>query len=363
MKLLIRLVITAAILAHAHGVNARDCEVLKVKYAKTVPIYEYIWKSGDFCIDQSLSQSTIYSGRTFRRITKHGAAFSISHSNVLLDLKGYSVVSHSMARTGVVIDRDIDYTKKEHARDFPVHHVKIRNGTIDVGGGEPAIALPTITRLINLVADYDDRVAPWDPPVLAEVRARGVKNVLDRKRYPDSHVNYANSVESMSLKASNVTVRILGRDTRIIGNKIEGSKGWAALYLRGASPVIENNIIIFNGLGRTESSAPIRLFQADNAIIRNNIIILEDARYSPEQAISLIRSANVTMEGNRIFGGRKIVRTFDDQSSTVAKDNILRPYAERPLITTDMKAATEVDLSVRWIDTFPFAEEDAEISF
>ncbi len=146
----------------------------------------------------------------------------------------------------------------------------------------------------------------------------------------------------MTLRASPVTVQIAGRSTRITDSRIEVEQGGAGLLLWGQAPVIENNIIVFKGAGRNQSAAPIKLFQADNAIIRNNLIIIEGIADSPAQAVSLIQSRNVTITGNRIFGGRQISRRFDLLSSATESGNEQLAYSARPAIAPDARAASQV---------------------
>ena len=220
-----------------------------------------------------------------------------------------------------------------------------------------AVSIPGDAPAIAVVEDFNDRLSRFRFDPLNEYAEGRREFVRQGAPIADTLVNHSNSINDTTLIADGLTALVFGRDTRITNNRIEVTDGRAGLYLRGASPVIENNIFIFRGVGRTATAAPIKLFQTDGAIIRNNIIIIEDAHWAPEQAISLIASAGVTVENNRVYGGKELVRVFEEGTDFSATGNTLHAYADRPALRPGDRAASDVDLTVRHADRFPFELE------
>ncbi len=117
----------------------------------------------------------------------------------------------------------------------------------------------------------------------------------------------------MTIAAGKRAILIDGRNNIIRNNHIVVD-GVTAIVAQGPGLVIEDNVIEVRGdlrglsdLDRKLESRtpfPIRLIQADDAIVRNNRIRLIDrtAGAGLPAAIELVHSRNVTVEGNRFEG-------------------------------------------------------------
>lgn len=129
---------------------------------------------------------------------------------------------------------------------------------------------------------------------------------------PDQHINRRLSTIGVGMKGGGNVIR----DT-----VIEVTEGNAGIYLYGPDQVIENCTIVFRGSGATPRSALIKLHAGNRSIIRNNKLIVEGGEAGPQQAISLIGSKDVVVEGNTVQGVKQLVKTWDADSSAIERNN------------------------------------------
>lgn len=122
----------------------------------------------------------------------------------------------------------------------------------------------------------------------------------DASSYPVRNLR----IENMRIRTQAAAAVLQGAGTVIRDSIIEVDAG-TALWIYGPNAVIEDNTIIVHGKAPgpdplLEADAPIRLIQADGAIIRNNRIVAADAAH--KRAISLFETGPVTVESNRFEG-------------------------------------------------------------
>jgi hypothetical protein len=95
-------------------------------------------------------------------------------------------------------------------------------------------------------------------------------------------------------------INVQGGGTVIRNCVIETEDG-NAIWIFGPDALIENNTIIVHGKNRLrEADAPIRLIQADGAVIRNNKIIIRDS--ANRRGISTFDTGPITVENNTFYG-------------------------------------------------------------
>ncbi len=286
---------------------------------------------------------------------------SILVGAVEIDFRGFSLVSTEVKRRAIYGLQ----TKRNNGRfeEAPLRRITIHSGLINTEGGSSGIEIPESLPYRAVVSDFQPRFGAYTFDRLLWVTSSGrivthdpAKYLLhynDRKADIDRFINSENQIRQMTVRSSKVAVAIAGPQTRIIDSKISVLQGYAATYLRGKAPVIENSILIFKGKAPFETSAPLKLHFADGAIVRNNIFIIEDSDLPADQAISIIRSSGVVIENNRFYGGEQAVRVFDAESEYTSRDNVHETFARRPFIAEHIKAASDVDLSVLWRDRQP----------
>ncbi|MEZ5658028.1 MAG: right-handed parallel beta-helix repeat-containing protein [Burkholderiaceae bacterium] len=149
---------------------------------------------------------------------------------------------------------------------------------------------------------------------------------------------------SLHVVAGEVGIRMMGRHNRISNSRIEVTDSKSAIYLFGPDNVIENNIIVFKGRGATPSAAPIKLHHGDRTIIRNNVIIIEGVDEDVRQAVSLIESRDVVLEGNRVYGAGPVVQAYGEGSSWQMGALIADDLSHAPQLPETVRAASDLGL-------------------
>ena len=152
-----------------------------------------------------------------------------------------------------------------------------------------------------------------------------VLGVAPGKTARDAFKDTSHLIENLEIEAGHRAVLIDGQNNIIRNNHIVVD-GATAIVAQGPGIVIEDNIIevrkdfsSFSEHDRRRESMtpfPIRLIQADGAIVRNNQIRLVDRalRGSLPAAIELVESKDVSVQGNR-FGGMEAPVHADAASS------------------------------------------------
>jgi hypothetical protein len=135
----------------------------------------------------------------------------------------------------------------------------------------------------------------------------------------DDYRNTGYVLEDLTLQASEVVVILQGRNNTIRRCKIIGGNGTVNLY--GPGLVFEDNDIILDATEvGANGEAPVALYleDADGSIVRHNRFTLR-GRKADAEAIVLKNSANVTVQGNTVNGGRQTWKLLDQASSVNAK--------------------------------------------
>jgi hypothetical protein len=268
--------------------------------------------AGTYCLDESIRQQKLIDRRNGREMTTVGGdgIILIGADDVDLDLGGHLVSN----------ERGLGYTLIKHYRYEPSRgHTHWFSGTHISNGrlwspGSRGIGL----RLVSA-----NRYGPAGFGTVAAVRfGTGLEDVF---------VDTRHRVEDLEIDAGRRAILIDGRNNIIRNNRIVVD-GATAIVAQGPGLVIEDNVIeVRNDLRgfsehdrRRESATPfpIRLIQADGAIVRNNQVRLVDrgTGVSLPAAIELVESRNVTVEGNR-FGGMNRWVHADSRSSYVDTGN------------------------------------------
>ena len=317
------------------------CSVLALFDAGVLPKFETIETAGQYCVDFDVYQPRIWSGHTLTQITKRDRPYVfIASSNVHLDLRDHTLVSDSVMRSGI----------KSSPLSWDDEHrtsgISIANGVLRFPGEFRVVSMPSYVPPVSIESDLLDRRYPKRTWTGASSLADTTKHA--RQANLRMGFNSAdNSLINLEIMGGSIGVLMRGAGNRIRDSKIIVNDSYSGAYLMGPNLLIENNIFIFSGIGRSESAAPVKLDFADGAIIRNNIFIIEDNDLAPKQAISLIESPSVSITGNRVYGDAVLVRKYDELTTTVESDNRIFPLSERPLIAESVRAASQVQFDRR----------------
>jgi hypothetical protein len=149
-------------------------------------------------------------------------------------------------------------------------------------------------------------------------------------------------IDDLQVVAGEAGIVLMGRQNRIANSRIEVTDSKSALYLFGPDNVIENNIIVFRGRGATPSAAAIKLHHGDRTIIRNNVIIFEGPDQDLRQAVSLIESRDVVLEGNRVYGAGPVVRPWGKGSSWQMGELVVGAATDAPTLRESDRAASDL---------------------
>ena len=264
-----------------------------------------IEKPGTFCLDSDLRQSPLKDPRrggaeVFSLVE---AMIRIRANDVTLDLAGHTV-SNGM-RHGMTL---IWFSKFAIGTrgGTRLRHAHIRNGQLSSPG-------PTGIG-IDLTASK-----PYGQ------RSLQPASIPDGLRSSEVFEDTRHLIESMNIDSGKRGIQLDGQNNIIRNNRIVVD-GATAIVAQGPGIIIEDNIIevrkdfsSFSEHDRRRESMtpfPIRLIQADGAIVRNNQIRLVDRalRGSLPAAIELVESKDVSVQENR-FGGMEAPVHADAASS------------------------------------------------
>lgn len=310
------LALLAPLLMRAGAVEAVECVPIQSSSSKSVWTFATpIMKAGKYCLKQNLRGPRVHSLGA-ERAYPSGGLQNVHTDNVDIDLGGHRLDAEANGMSGL-------WLGSQYER--PPRGISVRHGSIASRTGS-AIALHKLTGTVmsDFRAVYKDN---------ASVRFTHGEFA---ERQPGSAEDYATAgfvMEDVRLEANKKSdgkpcvtcygVGLIGKANVIRNSRIDIWNGQAAILLLGPGSIIENNIIVFHGQAAVQAAGVIKLYQADNTIIRNNDIVIEavsDGDF-PLPAIFLTDSKNVILEGNRFYGV-KTVSTIDEQSSySVNRDN------------------------------------------
>lgn len=267
-------------------------------------------RPGRYCLDQDIDQKPLFDPlRRREAFMPVEAIIRIEANNVSLDLADHTI--SNTARPGMAM---IWFSK---------FAVGVRGGTrlqnAHIANG--MLRSPGITGVgIDLTASR-----PYGP------RSLQIASIPTDSSTRDFFEDTRHVVESMTISAGKHGILLDGMNNNIRNNHIVVD-GKTAIVAQGPGLVLEDNVIEVRGDPRglsdhdrkleSRTPFPIRLIQADDAIIRNNRIRLIDRKAGAglPAAIELVRSRNVTVEGNRFEGMDQGVHA-DPHSSYLDKGN------------------------------------------
>ena len=265
----------------------------------------HLKEAGPHCLAEDARQRKLLNPRTGEEMRTLGgeAVVLIGADGIRLDLGGH-VVSNERS-LGYTLIKHYDYQPgRSQIHRFTGTHV--RNGRL-ISPGSRGVGL----RLVSA------GVEPNGFSALAEFPA-GTQPV-------GAFAATSHLVEDLTIQAGYRAILIDGRNNVIRNNRIVVDSA-TAILAHGPGIVIENNVIeVKNDLSHFSDYArkiesktpfPIRLIQADRAIVRNNEIrLLYPAARGPlPAAIELLQSADVLVESNRVEGVGLTVRADSDSS-------------------------------------------------
>jgi Right handed beta helix region len=119
---------------------------------------------------------------------------------------------------------------------------------------------------------------------------------------------------------------ILGGSDNVLRNSVIEVDSATAVYVYGPNAVVEGNtFIVHRKVGGDENtSAPLKMRDADGAVIRNNRFIVTGLLTgTADVAINLLESRGVVIENNHAEGVKEWLRK-DDASSATSRGNVFK---------------------------------------
>jgi hypothetical protein len=186
---------------------------------------------------------------------------AVRASNVVFDLHGFTMNVETAGMTTV----ESGYWKNPS----PNQKIVIRNGVLK-NRTSSVISFNVLDG--SALSDFK---AIYHSPGSAERTHKQILDTLPKNSadYPKTehlieHMKIEAGTTSNSIALHRKAIGMKGAANIIRNSTIEVSDGHAAIYLFGPNQVIENNIIIFKGKAALETSAAIKLHQADGSITR-----------------------------------------------------------------------------------------------
>lgn len=276
-----------------------DCLPLKITerggppLTPTAPLLQpriAIEAPGRYCLDQDVHQQALRDAiRGSNVFAREESMIRIAASNVTLDLAGRTVSNAMPHGLAIVWFSSLSAGSREIAS---FNNARITNGRL-------------VSLWSNGVGLDLTRPEPYGPGKLQPAP------LADGLRLSDVFEDTRHVVESMTIHAGKRAIQLDGANNVIRRNHLVVD-GTTAIAAQGPGIVIEDNLIeVRNDLGgfidyyrdiESRSPFPIRLIQADGAIVRNNEIRFAEGvpPGSLPAAIELVQSQDVLLEGNRL---------------------------------------------------------------
>jgi len=252
---------------------------------------------GNYCVEQDFYVQTGYSlSEGWRASVSTNVMLFITSSDVIIDLQGHELKTNSNRVNGVRANPDVDYHPK------PPNRIVIRNGTIDLRGG--------------------DGVSLISQDIFGEGKA-----ARHQAASLYSPANYL--LENLTIKTSGEGIILVGKNSIVRNCKIEAGNGAVQIYGPGAQ--VLNNKIVLNSAepnpNKYGDKPPIALIlhDAEGTVVSGNTITVK-GKMKNAQAILLKRSPNVRIENNKIRGVAEVY-AVDDTSTPLADTKHNRGYA------------------------------------
>lgn len=237
-----------------------------------------------------------------------GEAVEIAGNDITLDLKGHLLKSGNITY-GVVIGGRVEPAPRRVAvRNGAIHSER---SAISSGLGNMAVLSDMGDPLANVSTSgkSPEKLKEWAADFQRLHESTFLQQIGLR---PSSAAGYSQRdirLENLRILARSLpkdglgaggAIFVQGKGTLIRDCVIETDAG-TAVWIFGPNAVIENNTIIVHGknLAR-EADAPIRLIQADGAVVRNNKIVIRDS--ANRRGISTFDTGPITVENNTFYG-------------------------------------------------------------
>lgn len=275
-------------------------------------------RSGNYCLGKDLHISDRPWFFPDGRSGLPSQAVLITADNVIFDLGGHDIQSGDVS-AGIQIRPSRPDTDRSGGIKREPQQITIRNGTLRVVSsdgvhsgfyplsiasdmGDPLEGFNKVgkskdhldnthTTFARLNSKFLQRQLALRPTQASDYQHRGVR--IENMRIDAREGKVTSS-------ARGGAINIQGAGTIIRGCVIETDAG-TALWIFGPNAVIEDNAIIVHGAAPLrEADAPIRLHQADGAVIRNNKFIIKDN--ANHRAISVFATGAFTIENNTFYG-------------------------------------------------------------
>ena len=276
-------------------------------------------KPGTYCLTEDLwvdgsYQPWRWDGPTF--FSDDSVVLELKSDDVVVDLQGHAVGSDARLVAAITTGMEPGTAHAPQATGRAFRNVTVRNGVVNPSRGNRAILFADLEPLENVLSDLregyaarpvDASQAASDEELLRETWNIQIKDRLIRHAsdYPVRNLR----LEGLKIRSSMPAVVLQGASSVIRDSVIETDSG-TALQIHGPNALIENNTIIVHcrksspeDRDRSQclsADAPIRLVNADGAVIRNNRIVLLGS--APKRVISVFQTGAFVFEGNVISG-------------------------------------------------------------
>ena len=303
---------TALVMCNAGAAYAQnpDCHSLAPRADTSVKLEN----GGRFCLETDLNIRDRPAFFPDGRSGLPSRAVAITADDVTFDLGGHSV------RVGdVTLGLQIRRHGSNPSEPRQPQQISIRNGTIRVVS---SIAIDAGFSSQSIPSDMGDPLESISKEGKSQELLDATRETLARlqttsfqaalARRPARPADYQERnilIENLHIDArdGNISSRaragainIQGAGTVIRHCVIETNAG-TALWIFGPNALIENNTIIVHGAAPLrEADAPIRLHQADGAVIRNNKIIIKGS--ANRRGISVFDTGTITVDNNTFYG-------------------------------------------------------------
>ncbi len=275
-------------------------------------------RPGSYCLDGDVLRVPLWNPLRRSEQVAHGVTVALVESDrVALDLAGHTIANQRLF--GVTL----------------IGHFRYRTpGTPPLTHAEATIRSTTI-RNGRLISPYRDGIGirlgrlPGDGLLIRTRPVAIPQGQSVTTFFPETR----HLIEDLTIEAGNSAILIDGRDNVIRNNRIIVDSA-AAIIAMGPGLVLENNLIEVRDTVEPPGDPPaprealerfpIRLIQADGAVVRNNRIrfVNADRGRTLPAAIGLVASRAVRIVGNQVLGTTALVAA-DPESTYLESGNAL----------------------------------------
>ena len=235
----------------------------------------------------------------------------IRNSDVDFDLLGHSIIAEAAGVSGI---------DSGNRLRMPLSSISVHNGSIQVREGWGIQFIDAVKWDIDSPKSSFFQFSE-ELPSLRATEETNYQNFLSARQALARNFPVTNhQLTNLSIDSSGRAINIRGAGNKIINNKIRVRGFFNGIYLSGPRQTIENNIIVVSIPPTASHGGPIKLAMANDSVIRNNTIIIEDGGDNPGAAINIVGSKSVVIENNKVIGTKTLFKIWDenaDQKSEV----------------------------------------------